>query len=390
MDVGDLITMLERDESLELDNEEQTYNEEQETIVVDYERLFPNELENDGEDWDLYGDQWEIEDGRLIEDIARASIEGEEYGDFVDWPDDCEQKEKGIWDICAWYQPIHFFGYDWGIFIREDCLRLNAIRIASHLNLSQRPRNPHLLAKAALRASFLTFYLHEHYHHKVESFGFRLHVVQGQSSYLPYKANVYRPNYLTNNCLEEGLANASSYKRLTHNPYAKMIGSSVRAATKNYLRKSFHHDPPGYNLATRLLGSKFGPKENELKSQIKEAKLNPSKSPRDWNNAPDIMRPFFKIDQNIYTVVSKGRSSILPTHVFPKSCSTQDMIKIYENRGYETVSGGKGSHVKLKRPGSPTMVLPGNRKDLSSGVLKEALKTIGYKPNDLPGLLSAI
>ena len=31
-------------------------------------------------------------------------------------------QNSGLFDFCAWYQPIHFFGYDWGIFVREDCI----------------------------------------------------------------------------------------------------------------------------------------------------------------------------------------------------------------------------------------------------------------------------
>ena len=137
------------------------------------------------------------------------------------------------WDVCAWYQPLHFFGQDWGIYIREECLLKLAIRIARY---TDRPK--FLLEKARavakrmtggpsvptywrlhdpeifIRAAFLALFLHEHYHHRVECLGLRLHVVTRTSLYIPYTRNVYLPAKGTDDLLEEALANACMYLRL--------------------------------------------------------------------------------------------------------------------------------------------------------------------------------
>jgi predicted RNA binding protein YcfA (HicA-like mRNA interferase family) len=63
------------------------------------------------------------------------------------------------------------------------------------------------------------------------------------------------------------------------------------------------------------------------------------------------------------------------------------MIKIYQNKGYQIVPGGKGSHVKLRNSRGETMILPGNRKELSIGVLNSALKSLGYSIGDLATIL---
>ena len=66
------------------------------------------------------------------------------------------------------------------------------------------------------------------------------------------------------------------------------------------------------------------------------------------------------------------------------------MIKLYKEAGYSEVEGGKGSHVKLKKPGAPTMILPGNRSELSAGVAKTALRVLGdFNLHDLPHLVNA-
>jgi predicted RNA binding protein YcfA (HicA-like mRNA interferase family) len=99
-----------------------------------------------------------------------------------------------------------------------------------------------------------------------------------------------------------------------------------------------------------------------------------------------MMRSFFNFKSNIYSVVSRGNRTVLPTKILPKSCSTQTLIKIFQSRGYSIVQGGKGSHVKLRNAVGETMIIPGNRKDLSIGVLNSALKSIGLSIEDLSTL----
>lgn len=48
------------------------------------------------------------------------------------------------------------------------------------------------------------------------------------------------------------------------------------------------------------------------------------------------------------------------------------MCKLFLREGYEVVSGGKGSHMKLKRKNSPTVMIP-NHKELKTG-LEHSLK----------------
>ena len=108
MKVSDVITMLERDESLELENVEHTYGEEQQPVSVNYDQLFPANLYKDGregEDWDLYGDEWNFEDEQVVEDIRRAALDGETIvsGTPTDWPEDITEDVKSVWDTCAWY-----------------------------------------------------------------------------------------------------------------------------------------------------------------------------------------------------------------------------------------------------------------------------------------------
>ena len=164
------------------------------------------------------------------------------------------------------------------------------------------------------------------------------------------------------------------------------------SATREHLEATFRTDPPGYRMADRYLTKgAFDLGANLLQGQVKEALLKPAQPAGDWLAAKQLLRSYFSIHSNIYTVVPRGKRPLLPSKVIPKTCSTSDMVKLYKSRGYIEVPGGKGSHVKLKKPGAPTMHLPGNRKSLSPGILSGALKNLGnYKISDLDRLVSQI
>lgn len=50
------------------------------------------------------------------------------------------------------------------------------------------------------------------------------------------------------------------------------------------------------------------------------------------------------------------------------------MMKLFFEKGYQLVSGGKGSHLKLKKKNNPTVIIP-NHKELKKGT-EHALRKI--------------
>src|SRR5262249_40886841 len=154
------------------------------------------------------------------------------------------------------------------------------------------------------------YFLHEHYHHKVECLGFRLHVVQRKSAFLPYHKLVYAGTKGTDDQLEEALANADCYHRLNDQPYAYWLTPHIVRATKRYLRCQFPHDPPGYRMADRYLRRRdFAVGENNLQAQVKEASLKPSQPANEWDMAPRMTQSFFRVTSNIWIVIPAGAPS---------------------------------------------------------------------------------
>lgn len=55
--------------------------------------------------------------------------------------------------------------------------------------------------------------------------------------------------------------------------------------------------------------------------------------------------------------------------------SSKELIKLFLKEGYEVVQGGKGSHIKLKKKGCPTVIVPGH-KELKRGTEQTLLKIL--------------
>jgi predicted RNA binding protein YcfA (HicA-like mRNA interferase family) len=56
------------------------------------------------------------------------------------------------------------------------------------------------------------------------------------------------------------------------------------------------------------------------------------------------------------------------------SISGKDLMKLFLKQGYTLVTGGKGSHLKLKKKNNPTIIIP-NHKELKKGT-EHALRKI--------------
>ncbi len=310
---------------------------------------------------------------RIIENDAQNPIPSSEIS----------KKSLRIESPCAWYQPIHYFGSNWGIFIKEECLLDNMLRIAPYINWGRARLHLNLYecSRALLRCSFYELYFHEQYHHKVESFGLRLLVTNGRDNYRNYKSKVYRPNHGKHKCLEEALANAEIFQRLKEDRYKNKLRPEIQQGFLDYLHDSILAQPPGYSAGldyrTKPL---FSEGQRILQSQIFDAALSPTKSIKHWETGNFLMRSLADIDKNIYVVLPRGSSSVIQSSAIdPRgTVSTADMEKALK-RKYKfskVPKAGKGSHVKLKHPNGKTVILSGNRRTLPVKDIKDAIQAV--------------
>ncbi len=293
---------------------------------------------------------------------------------------------------CAWYCPLHFFGHGWGIYIRESCILEYTKDIAAFINWHKVHASHSAIARQLLSSAFYVFFLHEQFHHKVESLGFRLLISTGKDRYRPYKTKVYRAAYLTRDCLEESLANAESYRRLNESRYMQRVEEPIRDGLRNFLRTTMPGQPPGYAEGVHYFpAATYRNGLYKLQSQTLDSLLIPATPIEYWSVAPNMITALTDITDNIYVVLPQGARPIFhPTSVDPGATVSTNALAgaLTKHYGYQHVPGGKGSHVKLKKPGGQTIILPGNRPVLSPGVVKHALDAVGGHPiSRLPDLL---
>lgn len=61
--------------------------------------------------------------------------------------------------------------------------------------------------------------------------------------------------------------------------------------------------------------------------------------------------------------------------------SGKELAKLFIKAGYEIVTGGKGSHMKLKKAGFPTVIIP-NHRELKTGLEHALRKTLQLVERD--------
>lgn len=282
-------------------------------------------------------------------------------------------------DALAWYAPIHRFGLNWGIYIYEESVFKVASQIATYL----RPGRSidAWTARQLMRMSLSVLYLHEAFHHKVESFAIRTEVVRREKTYLPYNDNVYVPLVNTDELLEEALACAEMYSRLKEKTFRKGVSTEVFRATQYMLEDWIPTLPPGYRMGLAVLhDSTFEDERNGLLSQINEGAISPIQHWEEWKIAPQMTRGLFSWKEIAYVLIPKGGTSLVPwfsESVNPLSISSRDLEKFLKKTGYSETSGGKGSHRKYVHATLPTIFLPNSRESLSPAVLRSVSRTLG-------------
>ena len=168
-------------------------------IVDTLDRLRVLELEGDspwpdlGDGDDTFPVDWravETETASELDSIAPADEERRRPWDSVEGELRSRVRPRGgppptvLVDALAWYQPIHDIGHAWGIYIRESAV----FDLAGYL-VEALPENRRFapdVVFGAIRTSLGVLYLHEAFHHRMESFAIRLEIVEQAKRFCPY------------------------------------------------------------------------------------------------------------------------------------------------------------------------------------------------------------
>jgi predicted RNA binding protein YcfA (HicA-like mRNA interferase family) len=237
-----------------------------------------------------------------------------------------------------------------------------------------------------VRAAFAFVFLHEHYHHKIESLAIRLHVIERRPVYPEYMKLSSRVLAGTDGDTEEALAGADAYLRLASAPYSGWFKKDEREVIRAWMLALFENSPPGYRRAGDIVASPpvvFRDTEDQLIARAQEATLHPERPfPSDFSNATHLTRSLFNVKQSLWSIVPVGQEPILPMLPGALPLATNKLERHILKQGWELVPGGKGSHSKYRRNGAEMIILP-HSKDVSRTVLSTTAQTLGVKAGDL-------
>ena len=347
----------------------------------------PGEWDGDLDGHDTYGIDWD----EVLQDRVDSTSRNQNDAVNDRWAQATEEiiKRSGgsqsppppiSVDALAWYAPIHRFGLSWGIYIYESSIIDIAGQIGTYLKpgVILRPGITQQLSRMALSI----LYLHEAFHHKIESFATRLEVVKRQKVFLPYQQNVYQKLLGTDELMEEALACAEMYMRLKEKTYRRGISDSVYEATIAMLDAWIPTLPPGYRMAETILNglSPFEENRNALLCDVNEGVINSTQNYHEWEIATQMTRGLFSWREIAHVLIPRGTKSLIPWfsgEVSHLSVSTRDLEKFIRKLGYSEITGGKGSHRKFVHNSRPTIILPNARESLSPGVLRSVARTLG-------------
>lgn len=281
-------------------------------------------------------------------------------------------------DALAYYLPYHYFGLDWGIYVPETSI----FTIAGYIWSSS--GHPHLsekLAQALCRSALNILYLHEAFHHKVESFATRLEIARLQAVYRPYKEHIYPPLRNTDADLEEAIATAEMLTRLSERAYSTGIPEAVRQNTQAFVETWIPNLAPGYRTA---LSHRDPQSIWELQAKLASTGRPMPQPAADWGVADRMMQGLYNKDSVCFVLVKSHATPTIPWFDGVSkfvSLSTKRVAKLIEKEyGYvEQVGRGKGGHryFTSETPGLRPITLPGAKRELSSTVLKSVTKTLG-------------
>lgn len=190
-------------------------------------------------------------------------LSDEEWGILVD--DYVDTVGNTGFEALAWYTPFHYTERHWGIYIKEDGIKLLA-NLLYEVSRGRKTRHirkrvsgskttfdgdPIPTRRNAAKLALEILLRHEWFHHQVEVFSTYLEDLFENSLYTEYKQNAYHATFADSNCIEESLANA-------YVANSAAVRRFVPPGTFNELFKlSTLSQPEAYREYERFTGNKF-------------------------------------------------------------------------------------------------------------------------------------
>lgn len=266
-------------------------------------------------------------------------------------------------DCLAFYLPFHYYHPNWwGVYLLLD----GVIWLAGEI---VRRSGGIVSGRQAMQAARLFLYHHEAFHHKTECLSARLELTHRRPFYKTGFERLYQKTLGTNDCLEEGLANASALM----DSRKKMRSPSVDDALCGYVSDS----PPGYDQGARI-------RKTFLSTRCVFAEENqnvclpllPPKNPEVWRTTPHMFDGIANIKSRVNYVIPRRSPLVARLPLRPLLPPTKLVKKLEELAGLSFLKHGSRHDIYRTRAGRKIQI-PRHARDLGHGLVRKILKQSG-------------
>lgn len=264
-------------------------------------------------------------------------------------------------DCWAFYLPFHYYFPEvWGVYLVAEGVQWLANEI---VKLSE----GRVVIDRAIQAARLFLYYHEAFHHKTECFATRLELTHRKPLFATGFEQFYQRTQNSDDCLEEGLANAAalmdSFKKLRTGNSGDI--RDIDKALSEYVVKC----PPGYNR-----GVEFRSAFKDVKCQFAEKNQQAcfrrsKKDHRVWMTVPHMFNGIANIKSHVNYVVRRD-SPLLSRLRFRPFLPPRKLVK---KLGLKFVRHGGNHDIYENKNGTPVSI-PRHPGDLKKGLIQKILK----------------
>lgn len=299
-------------------------------------------------------DWTQINGSDLLELLVTHDIALEKIDDFAERADRGREwvKANGL-DAIGWYQPFHIWDEEhWGIYLQTD--RLLDVACGFYRELAHTQARPDSLA-VLLSVGLVAH--HELFHAKVEASATWLELLTRKGRYLAYQKDVYQACKLTDEWLEEALANWSAYAWLQSHldQFQDLLRYQSNQSVLSVVEEWLDFSPPGYNnWAVGRQISSWRTLSGQLASGAVGTKLKKGYPPLE--GLLNGLLPFDLIESDI-PIWFVGQGAI--SDLFFSTPGRTEAKKLLKHFGYQIIPGrGKGSHEIWTGPDNRPFSLP--------------------------------
>lgn len=362
--------------------------------------------------------QLAIVQGRITDFIVPDNMSRifDEQRDHLERAFEQDQSKTGVLrefglDAYASYLPIHFFFTpdhritDWGVYISEPHMLRLAARLAAAFQAAYGPPADPLGTSGFIELAYQILLRHELMHFKLESFALNAEMTSRKALYARYLMQVYIQDYLTDDCLEEGLANSAillseAINRFVNTklyPHGQRRNRTEKIDWRSIVIGEFlDHQPHGYRNYDLAKGP-HNPDERHGFGRRQEAANYISNQIMTGDRRPTTGIPFYAYPPDNYFLRAEH---LVPIHIVRSMDERTSFIesltlptcrcwkRFLKDLGYKETERGKGVHVVWKGPpGRGDIVVDCHDKELDYNAFKQGLKTLGLHPKDFRSYL---